>query len=193
MARRVFFSFHYEDVVDFRVNVVRNHWVTKLNRDAAGFFDASVWEKARKTSDLAIKRLINGALKGTSRTAVLIGSHTANRRWVRYEVFRSLSQGNNVIGVHVNGIKGKNTGTKPNGTSPFAVLGLHFGDDGKTATPCYKSSGSWHIFDDHGPYTLHRNAPLQQRGKVHSLSALGLQTYDWAKDAGYENFAGWVA
>ena len=29
MARRVFFSFHYQDVIDFRANVVRNHWLTK--------------------------------------------------------------------------------------------------------------------------------------------------------------------
>lgn len=25
MAKRVFFSFHYQDVIDFRANVVRNH------------------------------------------------------------------------------------------------------------------------------------------------------------------------
>ena len=42
MAKRVYFAFHYQDVIDFRVNVVRNHWMTKENRDAAGFFDASL-------------------------------------------------------------------------------------------------------------------------------------------------------
>ena len=44
MAKRVFFSFHYQDVIDFRANVVRQHWVTKPDREDAGFFDASVWE-----------------------------------------------------------------------------------------------------------------------------------------------------
>lgn len=38
MAKRVFFSFHYENVSNFRVNVVRNHWLTKPNRESAGFF-----------------------------------------------------------------------------------------------------------------------------------------------------------
>jgi len=48
MAKRVFFSFHYQDVIDFRANVVRKHWLTKRDREAAGFFDASVWETAKK-------------------------------------------------------------------------------------------------------------------------------------------------
>ena len=29
MAKRVFFSFYYLDVIDFRANVVRQHWLTK--------------------------------------------------------------------------------------------------------------------------------------------------------------------
>lgn len=62
MAKKVFFSFHYQDVIDFRANVVRNHWITKPDRSAAGFFDASIWEDAKKTSELALKRLINNGL-----------------------------------------------------------------------------------------------------------------------------------
>lgn len=54
MAKRVFFSFHYQDVIDFRANVVRNHWVTK-DREEAGYFDASIWEEAQKKGDLALK------------------------------------------------------------------------------------------------------------------------------------------
>lgn len=73
MARRVFFSFHYKDVADLRANVVRNSWLTKPDRQAAGFFDASIWEEAKKESDLALKRLINGGVDGTSNTCVLIG------------------------------------------------------------------------------------------------------------------------
>lgn len=51
--------FHYQDVIDFRANVVRNHWLTKPDREEAGFFDASIWEKAKKTGALALKRLGN--------------------------------------------------------------------------------------------------------------------------------------
>ncbi|WP_228116697.1 TIR domain-containing protein [Priestia megaterium] len=105
MAKRVFFSFHYQDVIDFRANVVRNHWVTKLNRGASGFFDASLWEDAKKTSDLSIKRLINTGLENTSVTCVLIGTETFDRRWVSYEIMKSMMRGNKIFGVHINGFK----------------------------------------------------------------------------------------
>jgi hypothetical protein len=59
MASRVYFCFHYQDVIDFRANVVRNHWMCKPDRDEAGFFDASIWETARKTGNIAIKTKAN--------------------------------------------------------------------------------------------------------------------------------------
>lgn len=82
MANRVFFTFHYQDVINFRANVVRNHWLTKPDREAAGFYDASIWEKAKKQGDIALKRLINGGLENTSNTCILIGSDTYARPWV---------------------------------------------------------------------------------------------------------------
>jgi hypothetical protein len=88
MARRVYFGFDYEDVADFRANVVRNHWRTKEHRDAAGFFDASLWERTVSQGDLAVKRLINRGLQGTSVTCILVGSETYSRSWVRYEILK---------------------------------------------------------------------------------------------------------
>ncbi|WP_181678543.1 TIR domain-containing protein, partial [Escherichia coli] len=76
MAKRVFFSFHYQDVSDFRANAVRNHWLTKSDRESAGYFDASVWEESKKKGDVALKKLINGALVNTSNTCILVGSNT---------------------------------------------------------------------------------------------------------------------
>jgi hypothetical protein len=47
MAKRVFFSFHYKDVADFRANVVRNHWLTKPDREICGYYDASFGNQRR--------------------------------------------------------------------------------------------------------------------------------------------------
>jgi hypothetical protein len=93
MGNRVFFSFHYQDVIEFRANVVRNHWVAKPNRTAAGFYDASLWEDTKKQGKTALKRLINSGVDNTSNTCVLIGSSTYARPWVRYELLKSLSEG----------------------------------------------------------------------------------------------------
>lgn len=100
MARRVFFSFHYERDV-WRASVVRNSWRTK-EREAAGFFDAGIWEEAKKKGDAAIKAMIDSALNNTSVTAVLIGNQTANRDYVKYEIDRSIGRGKGVFGVMIN-------------------------------------------------------------------------------------------
>jgi hypothetical protein len=103
MARRVFFSFHYQDDI-FRVNVVRKSGVV-LGTAAAGFQDASLWEKAKKKGTAAVKRLIDRGLEGTTVTCVLIGQETASRRYVSYEIEQSAKRGNGLLGIHINGIK----------------------------------------------------------------------------------------
>jgi hypothetical protein len=103
MARRVFFSFHYQNDI-FRVNIVRKSGVV-LGNSAAGFQDASLWEKTKKQGTAAVKKLIDRGLEGTTVTCVLIGQKTANRRYVTYEIEQSVKRGNGLLGIHINGIK----------------------------------------------------------------------------------------
>lgn len=192
MAKRVFFSFHYKDVSDFRANVVRQHWVTKPDRGAAGFFDASIWESAKTTGIQAVKRLINRELKGTSVTCVLIGSETYSRPWVRYEILRSVYCGNKILGVHINAIADKNRRTKANGPNPFSYLGYKFSDDGKTLSLYEGKGGKWVKYARHQPYSLEKAAPRAKWGKFVKLSDL-YPVRDWVKGKGYNNFTTWVA
>ena len=192
MARRVFFSFHYQDVADFRANVVRNHWLTKPNRDDAGFFDASIWETAKRTSALAVKRLINKEIQNTTVTAVLIGSETYSRRWVRYEIIKSMEKGNELMGVHINRIEDKYRRRKAIGRNPFYYLGYRYSDDGKNLYPYELKNRRWVQYGDHDPYTLKTMAPQSKWGNFYKLSSV-YPVYEWEKDNGYENFADWVA
>ena len=191
MAKRVFFSFHYQDVIDFRANVVRNHWITKLDREDAGFFDASIWENAKKTSSLALKRLINSELQNTTVTTVLIGSETYARRWVRYEIAKSMAKGNKLLGVHINGIKGKNGRTKNLGPNPFDYLAYQYSNDGKKLSIFEWKNRKWVEYQDLAPYTLETTAPLHKRGKFYKLSS-DYSIYNWIRNDGYNNFAKWV-
>jgi hypothetical protein len=154
MAKRVFFSFHYQDVIDFRANVVRNHWLTKSDREDAGFFDASIWETAKRESPLALKRLINGELKYTTATTVLIGSETYARRWVRYEIVKSMEKENRILGVHINGIKDKNQRIKRLGPNPFACLGYKYSDDGRKLHIYELKNGKWVQYQDFASYNV---------------------------------------
>ena len=191
MAKRVYFAFHYQDVIDFRANVVRNHWVTKPDRKAAGFFDASIWESAKKTGPLAIKRLINSALENTTVTTVLIGSQTYARRWVRYEIMKSMPEGNRIIGVYINSIPDKNRKTKTSGPNPFNYLGNKYSEDGWRLYLYEIKNGKWVKYGDMDTYTLKKQASSEKRGKFYKLSS-DYAVFDWVAHDGYNNFAGWV-
>jgi hypothetical protein len=190
MAKRVYFAFHYQDVIDFRANVVRNHNFLG-GVEAAGYYDHSIWEEAKKTSRMALKRLINGELENSSVTAVLIGSDTWARRWVRYEIMKSIERGNRVLGVHVNSIKGKDGQFKLQGPNPFANLGVDINSDGTRATPTEWSGGQWVYYTDLDAFAI-KQQPYENRGKYLPLSHW-LPVYDWIADSGYTSFSSWIS
>jgi hypothetical protein len=190
MAKRVYFAFHYDDVKSFRANVVRKHDITKEDREDAGFFDASIWEESRKKGDIALKRLINGGLDNTTATAVLIGSDTYSRRWVRYEIMKSLQRGNKLIGIHINGIKDKDKTVKTSGPNPFEYLGYKYSDDGNTLYLYEWKNGQWTNYSDIDSYNIKQVDPIY-RGQFVQLSKKK-SVYDWIKDDGYNNFADWI-
>ena len=191
MARRVFFSFHYDDVSDFRANVVRQHWLTKDDREDAGFFDASIWESARRTGAEGIKRLINSALEDTTVTAVLIGSATCSRRWVRYEIVKSMQRGNGLFGVHINGIRDKFQQIRALGNNPFDYLGVGYNDNGTSLNLIEWADGRWESYGDANGYSLATQRPHDQWGKAYQLSHF-YEVYDWIAGDGYNNFSKWV-
>ncbi len=120
MARRVFFSFHYERDL-WRVNVVRNSGAIE-GVAAAGFHDASLWEETRRKGDVTVKKLIHSGLDTTSVTAVLIGAETANREYVSYEIEESVARGNGIVGIRINNIKDKDGRMDPTGPVPAALI-----------------------------------------------------------------------
>jgi hypothetical protein len=192
MAKRVFFSFHYQDVIDFRANVVRNHWLTKPDREDAGFYDASIWENAKKQGSVALKRLINGGLDNTSNTCILIGAQTYVRPWVRYEILKSFKKGNHIFGVHINSIKGKDGYTKTAGPNPLLYVGVTFSENGKLATLWEKNGSDWTQYNEiDGSASYQVNVAQQYHGKGFSL-ADWYKTYDWVANDGYNNFSSWV-
>lgn len=189
MAQYVFFSFHYDDVKTFRANVVRNHGFTKANGQEAGFFDASIWEDAKRHGDESIKRLINSNLDGTTVTCALIGTGTWSRRWVRYEILKSYDRGNKLFGVHINSVTDKNRQTFLQGKNPFDYLGFVISADGKKHTYYEHDGVNWKIYQDLPAKSTSYNR--QYWGKGFKLSTW-VKCYNWTAENGYSNFATWV-
>jgi MTH538 TIR-like domain (DUF1863) len=188
MANRVFFSFHYQDVIDFRVNVVRNHNVLKTGN--GGYFDASIWESSKKQGNTALKRLINNEIQNTTVTAVLIGSQTYARKWVHYEIFKSLERQNKVVGIHINAVPCKNKLIKFNGPNPFDQIGLEISSNGEKGTPTVFNGEKWVYFTEVESFRIGKQSN-DRWGKNFQLSTW-LKTYCWINDFGYTNFDNWI-
>jgi len=122
MARRVFFSFHYErDAV--RAGQVRNSNVVKNKSiETSDFIDSAGWEAVKKGGDEAIKRWIANQLNGTSVTVVLIGAKTSERKWVKYEIDESLKRGNGLLGIYIHKCPLFDGSIDAKGDNPFEKL-----------------------------------------------------------------------
>ena len=119
MARRVFFSFHYQRDI-WRANQIRN--IPNITGcAAAGFQDGSIWEEARNKGDAAIEGLIDKGLENTSVTVVCVGSQTAGRKYINYEINQSIARGNGIVAVQIHHLKDKDGNTDPADTIPAKI------------------------------------------------------------------------
>jgi hypothetical protein len=117
MARKAFFSFHYERDA-WRAGQVRNSWVTK-DRESAGFWDAAAWKEVKKKTDAEIEKWIGTQLEGTSVTVVLIGTETSTRDYVGFEIKQSHIKKNGILGIYIHNLKDSNQKTDTKGANPF--------------------------------------------------------------------------
>lgn len=131
MTRKVFYSFHY--VPDnWRASQVRNMGVIEGNQPAKD----NDWEEIKRGGDTAIQKWIDGQLHGRSCTAVLIGSGTAGRKWINYEIKKTWADGKGVFGIYVHNLKNSDGFQASKGKNPFGEFNIdHFGEFNKIRTP----------------------------------------------------------
>ena len=122
MARKTFFSFHYERDA-WRAGQVRNSNLLSKD-DQRGFIDSVEWESIQRQGDDAIKRWIRDQLNYTSVTAVLIGAETTERPWVHHEITESWNRGNGLVGISIHNIKDQDRKTDIAGRNPFDLFEL---------------------------------------------------------------------
>jgi len=138
MARKAFYSFHYKPD-SWRVAMVRNIGAIEGNQPAKD----NDWETVTKGGDDAIKRWIAGQIYGRSCTVVLVGSETANRKWINYEIVKSWDDKMGVVGIHIYGLKDSDGNTATMGSNPFDYI--NYGNTGKklsSIVKCYNPGGA---------------------------------------------------
>lgn len=137
MARRAFYSFHYQPD-NMRAARVRNIGVIEGNQPCTD----NDWETVKKGGDAAIKRWIDGQLAGRSTTIVLIGEATAGRPWISYEISESWNKGMALLGIHVHNLLDWQGRRALKGSNPFDHVTLNrTGQKLSTIVPVYDPPG----------------------------------------------------
>ena len=203
IKRKAYFAFHFDDIM--RVNNVRNAWKidhpdSVFNRS---FYDSSLWESKKLEGDEAVKRLIREGVGYTSAVCVLVGTEAWSRRWVKYEVARSVIDGRGLLAVHLNGLT-HHQRRQPDalGFNPLRMLGVlksHSGQFYLYEQRCVvlnqltgQGEWQWHQYSDYTqavPLPRYLRAP--DAGYVMPLSTATTE-YDYVANEGHKNIGGWI-
>ncbi len=120
MARKVFYSFHYQ-LDNWRVSQVKNIGAV----EGQPLLNSNQWEDVAAGGDSAIQAWIDREMAGKSCNVVLIGSATAGRKWVEYEFKKAWSDRKGVVGIHIHKLLDQNRSSSLKGKNPFEGFTLN--------------------------------------------------------------------
>lgn len=125
MAKKCFLSFHYKPD-NWRVSQVRQ--IGSIEEQP--LLDSNKWEEIKKKGDEAVEKWIADNMKGKECLVVLVGTATANRRWVKYEIKKAWKDGLGVLAIHIHNLKDSEGKQSTKGSNPFTGLTV----DGEAVT-----------------------------------------------------------
>ena len=135
MKRQVFYSFHFDNDV-MRVQQVRNIGMIEDNKPVS----PNNWEEIKRIGKNAVKKWIDDNMKNKSCVIVLVGSDTASRPWVNYEICKAWDEGKGLFGIYIHNLEDPRTGTCRKGNNPFDDVFLQNGQRLSSLVPCYNPS-----------------------------------------------------
>lgn len=143
MTKTVFYSFHYDNDA-WRVQQIINMGAV----EGQPLLNSQDWEEVKKEGNAAIKKWIDDKMAYKKAVVVLIGSKTADRRWVDYEIRKAWNAKKPLIGIRIHGLADSAGNTDSAGADPFAKVALRDGtkisDYVKVITPFGSTSKEVH-------------------------------------------------
>lgn len=128
----VFYSFHFDNDV-MRVQQIRNIGILEGNSPAS----PNDWERLKRTGEAAVKRWIDDNMKYKRCVIVLIGSHTADRHWVQYEIQKAWHEGRALFGIYIHNLRCPRNGISGKGKNPFDYFQVENGTKLSSLVRCY--------------------------------------------------------
>ena len=120
--RRVFYSFHF-DIDAWRAAQVRNIGATEHNEPVSD----NAWEEIKRGGDAAIKKWIDDQISTRSCEIVLVGSQTANRKWINYEIGKAWDDKKGLLGIYIHRLLNQDGKASTKGNNPFSYVKLKNG------------------------------------------------------------------
>ena len=120
MARKVFFSFNFKED-HWRAGTVRSIGSLEGNAELSD----NDWEAVKKKGDKAVENWIDGQMQGKSCVIVLVGTNTANRPWIDYEIKQAWSLKNGLVGIRIHNLQNSKQLTSSAGANPFASFNVN--------------------------------------------------------------------
>lgn len=135
---QVFYSFHFDNDV-MRVQQIRNIGVIEGNEPVS----KNDWEQARRTPG-GIEKWIDENMKYKSCVVVLVGSETAHRPWVKYEIAKGWNDGKKIVGIYIHNLRDPRSSSVPpyfgmctQGQNPFTQITLKNGSSLAKYVACH--------------------------------------------------------
>ena len=188
--RRVFFSFSCDED-RHKLGVIYDSCKRLIHRALRVSWTAGS-ERVKTRGQEEVKRAIREGIDQTTVTCVLVGGHTWQDRWVRYEIARSVARGSGLFAVRINRMANSKTQQRTSaGWNPLSYVGV-----GKTKGGDYllfeNINGQWFRYQDHAiSLAKPTYLPAMSQGYVQPLS-VGLNEYDYVAQNGAEKLAEWI-
>lgn len=143
-------------------------------------------------------------MEHASVVCVLVGTHTWNRPWVRYEIARAVIEKKGLVAVHINGLRyHKRLTADANGENPLGYMGVGcpklgtyylYERIGRPVVQYGQLVMQWR-WEKYSRYTVPVSVPKYMQapteGKVVPLSAVTV-SYDYVGGKGHENIGCWI-
>jgi hypothetical protein len=134
---KAFYSFHFANDVS-RAGQVRN--IGAVTGDQV--VDDNSWEQVKRGGESAIKSWIDKQMDSCDVVVVLVGTDTASRHWIDYEIRRAWDIHKPVVGIRIHGLKNFQSQTSLAGADPFGNVGLNGGGKLSDHVPLHNPAGS---------------------------------------------------
>ena len=135
--KSVFLSFNFKKD-NWRVQQVRN--IGSI--DEQQILNYNDWESIKQQGDATIEKWINEQMNYKACVVVLIGSETANRKWINYEIRRAWDGHKPIVGIYIHRLEDVNGKQSTKGENPFKYISLKDGRRLDEIVPCFEPSGS---------------------------------------------------